>query len=518
MQRRHFLQAFGAAGWIAATGRVAAQTFSADPFTLGVASGSPSADGFVLWTRLMAAPGGAPLPDLPIEVRWELALDQGFRRMVQSGSTLAEPAYAHSVHVEVRGMGVRGAVARYWYRFQTGGAISPIGRTNTMAPRDSAAPLRLALTSCQHWEHGYFAAHRHLAADDLDLVVFVGDYIYEHGIGQNRPRLHNSPACHTLADYRARYAQYHSDPDLQAAHAAVPWIVTWDDHEVENDYANDLSNSLRGTLFLARRAVAYRAYWEHMPLPRAMLPVGPMMRIYQRYQWGALATLHMVDARQYRDHQACMGGNGGSAIVHIPTCAERLDPQRSLLGWTQERWLADGLKRHDQIGHWQLIGQQSMMAEALYAAPRAASPAALEHVWNDSWDGYPVARGRLLRQAQALRHGNLVVLGGDIHASYVTDLKPDFNDPKSPVVATEFVGTSITSRSWPQARTEQLMRDNPHLKFGKSDARGYTRIALTPRSVTTTFNVLDDATRSDAAISTAAVWVVETGKAGAVRA
>ena len=514
MDRRRFLQGAGAAAVIAASSRLAAQTIGHDPFSLGVASGSPATDGFVLWTRLMAAPGAGPLPDVPFLVRWELAADAAFRRIVRRGSTLAEPAFAHSVHIEVSGLDGSAGRPYYWYRFMLGDALSAVGRTRCLPARGSDAPLRLALASCQNFEHGYFGAYHHMAREELDLVLFVGDYIYEYGVTPNRVRAHNSAPCWTVDEYRARLAHYKSDSDLQVAHAAHPWIVTWDDHEVENDYANDRSASARGEEFLARRAAAYRAYWEHMPLRWRQRPQGAHTQLYRRYRWGSSANLHVLDARQYRDYQVCTPeGEGGSRTIRDSTCPQRLDPASSLLGAAQEQWLASGIAAGEAA--FELIGQQSLMAQMRMAAPRAPAGEPAEGLWNDSWDGYPAARRRTLETWAAKK--NVLTLGGDVHATYISDLKLDFDDAKSPVIATEIVGTSITSPSWPQTRTERVMQDNPHIRFGKSDQRGYTVLEIKGRRATAHLRVIDTVRQRESMLATAASFAVEAGRPGAQR-
>lgn len=510
MDRRVFLHALGGSAFIAATGRLAAQTIAHNPFTLGVASGSPSLDGFVLWTRLMGSAGGEPLPKVPIEVRWEVATDAQFQRVVQSGAAIAWPDCAHSVHVEVAGLSA--SSARYWYRFMLADAVSTVGRTRTLPPLASTERVTLALASCQNYEHGYFGAYRHMAQEALDCVVFVGDYIYEYGITPNRVRQHNSATCTTLDAYRARYALYKSDPDLQLAHAACPWIVTWDDHEVENDYANDRAVSGRGVDFLARRGAAYQAYWEHQPLRRAQMPRGADAQLYRRYAWGQTANLHMLDARQYRDHQICTPPDqGGSRTVFDKTCPERLAGQGSLLGARQEAWLNAGLQRSSAA--FDIVAQQSIMAQMRMTASRSSEPQVADAFWNDSWDGYPAARKRALAAWGAKK--NVLSLGGDVHATYISDLQADFDDPASPVLATEIVGTSISSPSWSQAVTERVMRNNPHMKFGKSDQRGYTVLLVEPQAVTAHLRVIDNARVQETVVSTAASFVVQAGRPGA---
>jgi phosphodiesterase/alkaline phosphatase D-like protein len=298
------------------------------PFGLGVASGYPTATGVVLWTRLV---GAASLT--PTSVTWEVAGDESMRTIVRRGEASAEPEWAHSVHVEAQGLEPD---RWYWYRFSAGDAQSPIGRTRT-APVASAQParLRFGFASCQHYEQGYFNAYRHMVADDPDLMVFLGDYIYESHWGRDLVRSHASPEPYTLDDYRARYALYKSDPDLQAAHAACPWLMTWDDHEVDNDYADDRpEDGMEKAQFLERRAAAYRAYYEHMPLPDRMRPKGPDMRIYTTLDWGTLTRFYALDDRQYRSWHACprQGRRGGSNTVDIDQCAALSSPGRSMLG------------------------------------------------------------------------------------------------------------------------------------------------------------------------------------------
>jgi alkaline phosphatase D len=398
MKRRDFIRAMGCTS-LAASGRLTAQSLRHDPFLLGVASGSPALDGFVLWTRLLSAPQGEPLPASPIEVRWELAADPDFRRMVQSGRVLALPEEAHSVHVEVVGLPIaigNNPAPAYWYRFAVGEALSPVGKTSLLPSPTSLQPLRLALASCQNYEHGYFGAYAHMAREELDAVLFVGDYIYEYGSTPGRTRLHNGDTCYSLDDYRKRYALYKSDLDLQAAHAAFPWMVTWDDHEVANDYANDRSATERGADFYARRSAAYRAYWEHQPLRRALKPQAAIMPLYRHYRWGQIANLHILDTRQYRDPQVCTPEDqGGSRTITDDNCPIRRQANISLLGSQQEAWLDQKLQSSQAA--FNIIGQQSIMAQMRMFASRSAQDQTAHSFWNDSWDGYPKARERMLQ-------------------------------------------------------------------------------------------------------------------------
>jgi alkaline phosphatase D len=502
--RRNFLLAASSA--LAIPRLWAKPAFAADPFTLGVASGAPLPDGVVLWTRLAPDPlNGGGLPPAAIEMRWEVARDEGFRDIVRTGKARAESQQAHSVHVEVDGL----EPARwYWYRFMAGDAVSASGRTRT-APAAGATVdrLRFAFASCQQYEQGFYAAHRHLAAEDLDLVVFLGDYIYESSWGRRHVRKHEGPEPTTLEQYRNRYARYKSDADLQRSHAAFPWLVTWDDHEVDNDYANDRSEDLDPD-FLFRRAAAYQAYWEHMPLRHSAQPAGPHMQLYGRHDFGGLACFHVLDGRQYRDHQVCPRfGRGGSNVVDDPRCPSRLEPQRTLLGSEQENWLHAELSA--SWARWNIVAQQLLMAQM------DRKPGPERQFWSDGWDGYPAARGRLLQAIAERKPANPLVIGGDVHFNCVADLKPDFDDPKSAAVATEFCGTSITSQGPLQSRLDALRTDNPHVRFANGEKRGYVVMDLSERRCQAQLRVIDSEKEAAAAVSTLATFVVESGRAGA---
>ena len=517
--RRRFLQALAGAGALelalphggARAQVIAKPRFNANPFSLGIASGYPRPDGVVLWTRLAPAPhtsSGGMTRD-SVAVRWEIAEDDRMRRIVASGSERADAAWAHSVHVEVKGL----RPARpYWYRFMAGDATSAIGRTRTAPPADAqAARLRFAFASCQQYEQGYYGAYRHLVADDPDLVLFLGDYIYESSWGRDHVRRHGAREAKTLVEYRARYALYKSDADLQAAHAVAPWIVTWDDHEVENDYANDRSeNNDDPEWFLARRAAAYKAFYEHMPLPRSALPSGAHARIHARVHFGRLATFHVLDDRQYRSPQACpRPGRGGSNTVDIADCADLADPARTLLGLDQENWLHGGLA--ESTTRWNILAQQSVMAQV------DQKPGPGRRAWTDAWDGYAPARRRLLDFIAGRKVANPVVLGGDVHMFYVNDLKSDFDNAASPVIASEFVGTSITSQARSQESVLRLLPDNPHIRFADSRYRGYTRVDVTPQRMTVDLRAMDSVTTPTASCATLASFVVENGRPGPQR-
>ncbi|NYE63331.1 alkaline phosphatase D [Duganella sp. 1224] len=452
-------------------------------------------------------------PPLAFSVRWEMAEDDNFRRIVAKGTASAPPELAHSVHVDVTGLRPD---RWYWYRFMLGDAVSPVGRTRT-APAADAMPstLKLAVASCQHWEFGTYAAHRHIAAAAPDLVAFLGDYIYEWGPYQLQ---HPKSAvrvseCFTLADYRARYAQYKTDPQLQAAHHAAPWIVTWDDHEVANDYGNDRDERLNPR-FIERRAAAYQAFYEHMPLRLSSTPTDfAHLRIFQRYDWGRLARFHVLDDRQYRAYHACPPkGRGGSSSVTPRDCPALLDRGRSMLGKEQEQWLAQGLSASP--ARWNILAQQTLMAQ------NSQVPVVKEgdgRFWTDGWDGYPVARQRLMDTLYTSRASNPLVLSGDVHSFFAGELARNPSRPRSagnPLVATEFCGTSVTSPSRPQARTEEYVRMNHAIKYGRSDKRGYMLLTITPADTTAHFLALDDVHNSASAIARAAGFVVRNGQPG----
>lgn len=472
-------------------------------FALGVASGHPHPAGVVLWTRLTG-------PGLParVNVRWELARDEAFAQVVARGEEAALEEHAHSVHAEPAGLEPGRA---YWYRFTALGQRSRAGHTRTAPAPDAAATLRAVVASCQRYDVGHYAAWRHAAAEAPDLVLFTGDYIYEYATARDAVRPVEGPKVRTLPQYRARYATYKSDPALQAAHACAPWLVIWDDHEVDNDYAAHTGQDLKPD-FAAQRDAAYQAWWEHMPVPKAWRPkAGAEMRIYGRHAWGRLARLHCLDTRQYRDVQACpRPERAGSNTVKLADCPELQQPQRSLLGAAQERWLVDGWDRERA---WNLVAQQTLMARFSWGPVPGEA-----RYWTDGWDGYAPSRQRLLESLAQQRIRNAVVLGGDVHSHYVADLKPDFDDERSPTVASEFCGTSITSLSLPQERIDAALAHNPHLHYGRGDARGYLRLDVTPQRLTAHLMALDDARNRDSGIRSAAQFVVEPGRPGPQRA
>ena len=463
-------------------------------FSLGVASGYPRPHSLVLWTRLMVDTLSAP-----IAVRWEIAADEGFRTQVTGGTEFATAEDAFCVRAEPSRLE---AGRWYWYRFEAAGVRSPVGRTRTAPEPARDATLRMAIASCQRFDTGHYAAWASIAEQALDLVVFLGDYIYEYPTRAGAIRDVGS-RVETLADFRARYAVHRSDPALQAAHASHPWVAIWDDHEVDNDYAALTGQSLQPD-FARYRADAYRAWWEHMPVPKAWRPLGGSMRIHDRLDWGRLARIHLLDARQYRDVQACpRPGRAGSNSVTMAECPELSDPRRSMLGADQERWLTAGL---DSGRHWNLIAQSTLMARAAFGSQGA------ERHWTDGWDGYPAARRRLLEAVDG-RPGPLV-LGGDIHTHVAADLKLDFDDPKAAVVATEFCCTSISSLGPPQSRVDASRAANPHLHYARSDRRGYIEFAIDSRYARADLVTVDDPNNPASACRVDARFVVDANRPG----
>ncbi len=488
-----------------------------DPFVLGVASGDPMPDGFVIWTRLApdplspdpATPGGMSGPD--VRVAYEIAKDEGFKDAVRKGEAIAEAAFAHSVHIEVKGLEPG---RPYWYRFIAGEARSRVGRASTAPRPGSPLPkMRFGFVSCANYEHGYFSAYRHLAGEQPDLVAFLGDYIYEY-VETKKPALRkhsDGVEASDLRTYRNRYAQYRTDADLQRLHAEVPALMTWDDHEVQNDYADYWNQTYDDKeTFLKRRAAAYQAFYEHMPLrPSLSRPQGPDMRVYDRYIFGDLAQFSVVDGRQYRSKPLGYEKKGRGHLETNKSCPERLDEARSMIGAAQEAWLRDGLSASK--ARWNVIAQDVLMAEL-----RQKTDSGDFAYWTDDWDGYPTSRARVLSHIQEAKVRNAIVLSGDIHAFFQNDLKADFANPDSPVVATEFMGASITSPAPPAEYFKKVLADNPHVKFFDGDHHGYVCVDLTPESCIARYRAVSDVADPGAAISTLKTFAVENGRPGAV--
>jgi alkaline phosphatase D len=491
-----------------------------NPFSLGVASGAPRADGFVLWTRLAPeplssnpeTPGGMSGAD--VTLRYEIASDPGMTKIVRRAAATAEQAFAYSVHLDVAGLEPGRS---YWYRFLSGDAVSPTGHAMTLpAPGSPIGKMRFGFVSCSNYEHGYFSAYRHLTAENPEFVLFLGDYIYET-IEQFRPivRRHSDGIeAATLPTYRNRYAQHRLDPDLQRLHAQVPALVTWDDHEVQNDYADKWSETFDDPeQFLMRRAAAYQAFYEHMPVrPIISRPNGPLMRVYDRFTSGDLIEISVIDGRQYRSRQACYRppNRGGGHLETNASCPERLNAGRTMLGFAQEAWLYSGLA-HSKA-RWNLIAQDVLMAQLRRKRD------GIDAFWTDDWNGYPANRQRLLQHIYDSKVSNPVVISGDIHSFFANDLKLDFDDESSPIVATEFVGTSISSYGPPYDPIARLLPDSPHVHFFDSRQRGYALVDVTPDAMQVQMRAVSDAQDPKATISTFKTFAVEAGRPGVVQA
>jgi len=480
-------------------------------FTLGVASGDPLPNGVVLWTRLAASPtGGGGMDPVPYEVRWEVADNDAFTKIVQAGTAVASPVLAHSVHVDVTGLEPG---RDYFYRFMIGDETSQTGRTKT-APADGAVVdrLRFGFASCSNYEHGYFTAYRDMAAQGFDLIFHLGDYIYEYETGGYAVRdegpLRESTGdddatgeTDTLVEYRNRFALYRTDPDLQAAHASAPWLVTWDDHETENDYAGALSENFDpAAVFLARRAAAYQAYYEMMPLRPSSVPQGPDMQLYRRLRYGGLAEFSVLDTRQYRSDQPC----GDGLQVRCPAA---VDPETTMLGPAQERWLLEGLDCSGAT--WNVLAQQIQMAELEQGEGET------DLYWQDSWPGYPAARNRILGHLMSRGISNPVVLTGDIHTAWANDLKADWADPASATIATEYICTSITAGGTkPATFFEPYVAAAPHIKFFDPNHGGYTAVEVTPDLWRSDFVRVTDLLNPESSVERVASFVTEAGHPG----
>jgi alkaline phosphatase D len=473
-------------------------TFASNPFTLGVASGDPAADSVMLWTRLApdpTAPAGGMDPE-PVTVGWQVGSDEDLATIVASGEAVADSGFGHSIHVE---LGDLQPAQTYWYRFFVGDHESEIARTRTTpAPSSMASQLVLGHVSCQNHNQGYWTAYDDLATADLDAVLHCGDYVYE----RNSPAVRDLdlPEPTDLAGYRGLYAAYKSDLSLRAAHAIAPWIVTWDDHEVENNYQGDFPSEGTDTPdpqdFLDRRAAAYRAWWENMPV-RLPSPTGPSWAMHRGVDFGQLVSLSVLDTRQYRSDQHCEPSDIG------PRCDDAFDDDFTVLGTEQETWLRDRLGESD--ARYTLLQQGVVMQQWRFLPGNTA--------WNlDQWDGYPAARRRLFDDIQAAGSRNPIVLTGDVHSSWVGSLAVDFDDPDSEIVGTEFVGTSISSTG---AQLEPLidvvLGQSPHVEWAQAQRRGWTRHTVTPDQWEAEYREVDDVTVANAPVSTSTRWVVPDG-------
>jgi alkaline phosphatase D len=425
--------------------------------------------------------------------------------VVASGDAVAESALGHSVHVDADGLQPD---TWYWYRFTVGDRQSPAARTRTTPAegRPPARTLRFAFASCQNRQNGYWNAYRYLAESDVDLVLFLGDYIYEEAPNDGAAQPYTSPAPVDVPTYRQRWAEYKADPALQAAHAACPWVCTPDDHEVSNDYADEIaqddpdddvdptSRSERSG-FRDRRTAAYQVYYEHMPL-RLDRPDGPDFRVYREVAWGDVARFFVLDTRQYRSNQAC-----DESLVYAsagPPCDDAEDESRTMMGEEQEAWLGEALSR--STARWNILAQQTIVSPV---------PIVGDVVNLDQWDGYPAARRRLVEQLRDV--SNPVIITGDIHCSAVSTLPEDPDDPASPALATELVGTSISSDFPVPELVEPLADRLPNVHYVEARRRGYVVCAVSETDVSADFHYVSTVDQPDATMDVAASWVVRDG-------
>jgi len=518
LSRRGLLRGASAATVLAALAPATSRSawaqpvFGSYPFSLGVASGDPWPDSVVLWTRIAPDPlHGGGMPMRPVQVGWEVAEDRSFRRVVQKGETLARPELGHSVHVEAGGL----LPARpYFYRFRVGSELSPIGATRTApAPDAMPASLRFANLGCQRWEQGLFTAFDHAAKEELDFVFHYGDYIYEYRNRNNASamvRPVTGDEIYTVVDYRNRYALYKSDPALAAAHAAHPFLMSYDDHEVDNNWAGLSSEeddderfpaAVPPEYFALRKQMAFQAWYESMPVRKAQLPRGPSMPSWRRLAYGQLAQIDVLDTRQFRDDQPCRDISG-------PPCAAVGNPSAQMLGAEQERWYFDGLAA--SRARWNVMAQQVMVMA------RDLATAEVPTISMDKWDALPAARDRLLRHVADAKVPGFVVLTGDVHNAWAGELKLDFGSDRSPVLGTEFVATSISSGGDGFDETDATRRTlarNPHMRFF-NNRRGYSVHELTPERMTVEFKTVEFVTRPGAPLHTQARFVVEAGRPG----
>lgn len=536
--RRRFLQGIGAGSGILLApgilyGMRGERHFepATSLFTLGVASGDPDATSVIIWTRLAPDPlngGGMGRRIVPVE--WEVALDPGMARIVRRGRVMALPITGHTARARVTGLRPD---TRYYYRFSALGQHSRLGQTRTFPrPDQPVERMRFAVANCQNYEQGFYAAYADMLEQDLDFVVHVGDYIYEDGPTANPiapGRVHNGAEIFSVEDYRNRYALYRLDPDLQAAHAQLPFLVTWDDHEVDNNYAGTVAEEVaryQGDDFLQRRRNAYQVYAETMPMrPRLVRLRDDFidLRLFRTLNFGSLAAIHILDTRQYRTDQPCDDGFGSldpaSAVLEpqfgtLFCPDEILDPSNNMLGRTQEAWLERSL-RHSRAT-WNVLAQGLMVTRWNLAPfanfllqPTGLSVNTLFNV--DAWDGYRVAQDRLRGLLATLRPNNPVILTGDIHSAWGANIPADYEEGSNDLVAAEFVSTSISSTliDLNPVTTDQTIRAtlapgaNDPIVYYNGLFRGYYHCEVDADRWTTTYRAVGDIGLLPAAIAAA---------------
>ncbi|KNX38890.1 alkaline phosphatase D family protein [Luteipulveratus halotolerans] len=507
LSRRHLLIGSGATATLAfLSSRLEyAAAAASNPFTLGVASGDPLSDRAILWTRLAvdpfstASPGG--MGTAPVDVAWEVAKDATFATVVRSGTVTTTAAGGYAAHVDATGLA---AGTAYYYRFHaksgTTTYTSPVGITRTApAPGTKPASLKFVTASCARYDQGYYHAYQAMADDHPDLVVFLGDYIYEYptetgairplkGVPSiTGPDSRGSAYIDTLVEYRIRHAEHKTDKQLQAAHRAAPWIVVYDDHEVRNNwYAENTADDP-----ITRKAAAFQAWYENMPVRVAAPPGDGTIQSYRRVPWGTLARFDMLDTRQYRDKQA-----------EAKACTVIDDAGRTLVGKTQEKWLLDGFA--DRTPQWNLIGQQVIFS------PKQNSTNHCD-VNTDAWDGYRPERDAVANGWVAAGVRNPVVLTGDVHRHFAANVcrTSDLTDP----IGAELITSSISSTGIRGTEGDPNISASPNVLYGKN-WRGYVRATVTASSLTADFRCVDDVDKTsyaDVRVFTDKTFVVEDG-------
>ncbi|WP_156464563.1 alkaline phosphatase D family protein [Aeromicrobium sp. Root495] len=497
-------------------------------FQHGVASGDPLPTAVVLWTRITPIPGARPGSGRggSTAVTWQVAADPAFARLVRSGSVRSDPARDHTVKIDASGLQPG---TTYFYRFVSGPDVSPVGRTRTAPAADSSPErLRFGVVSCANWQAGHFSSYRHLASDDLDAVIHLGDYLYEYepgkysyGHDQQDVRRHDPPReIRTLEDYRRRHAQYKTDPDLQALHATAPFIATWDDHEVADGWwpggAFEQDDAQDGP-WRSRRAAALKAYDEWMPVRLSgTARAGDGVRIFRSLRFGDLAEITMLDLRSYRDERVDVG-------------APALDDgSRSITGRAQHGWLVDRLT--STSARWKLVGNPVMVAPMLMPPRPQADQVALKDTtdpmsWGsaepntDEWDGYPLDRRALLARIAEEGVEDVVFLSGDVHTAWANEVVHEGRP-----VATELVCASVTSNNvddfmGTEPRTVSVAIEsaitalNPHVRFVNLDDHGHSVVELTPTETRMEWHAISDRRDPRASSRLLAARRVRTGSA-----
>lgn len=521
VNRRQFLIQAGAMSlmlYLNPTVVWATPTFKQNPFNLGVASGEPSSDGFVIWTRVIPKPlqidGG--MPNKSVEVQWEIASDPEFKSIIQSGVEIAHPDLAHSVHVEVEKLD---SSSSYWYRFKLADYVSTVGKTKTLpTATQHLNAVTLAVVGCQNYEAGYFTAYDYLSKESgIDAVYHYGDYIYEGGIGHGSSRgyddlrvsvaerRHINEEPFNLKDYRLRYAQYKTDPHLQKAHAVFPFIITIDDHEIVNNWAGlHDANGMPEAEFIKRRAAAFQAWYEHIPVRRSQQPKDHNLLTHRSFDFGNLLRLSVLDTRQHRDNRLCTVAQKKEGITW---CRKESTETETMLGVEQEKWLEQQMQHNKR---WNVLAQQVMLMPYDRQKKRDGK---VSISGKDSWDGYPIARKKFIQSLKKYPQHNNIILTGDIHQYFVGVLPENPLDFSSKALATELLTTSISSSGNGikiRPGQEYLLERNPHMQY-INDQRGYQLVTFNQNQCITELKIIDQVEKPGGIMTTAAKFVIDVG-------